>query len=101
MFTSMLRRVLPLLVGFVCCANSSVSRAAEVEIVRVWPGWHNADYFERIGEYFGRGENTGRETVLRTQAADRAGYYFLVRVKNTTALAGAKLAVSVVRPDMP
>src|SRR5205085_7644938 len=60
-----------------------------------------ADYFERIGEYFGRSESAGREIVLRTQAAERAGYYFLVRVKNHAAVPGAKCEVSVIRPDMP
>ena len=40
-------------------ASSVVARAAEAEFVRVWPQWHDAETFDRIGEYFGRGENRG------------------------------------------
>jgi len=76
--------------------------AADIEFVRVWPGWREAESFERIAEYFGRGERTsGRETVLRTQPERRAGYYFLVRIKSATAVPGATLQLSVIRPDAP
>lgn len=77
------------------------ARAADLEIVRVWPGWRDAASFERIGEYFGGRENTGREVVLRTQPGERAGYYFLVRVKNAAALPNAKFELSVIRPEAP
>src|SRR5688572_22541213 len=75
--------------------------AAEVEFVRVWPAWRDTESFERIGEYFGGAENTGREIVMRTQPAERAGYYFLVRVKKNADAAGAKFTLSVIRPDTP
>ena len=95
---AMLRLVLSLFaVGLV----GSLARAAEVELLRVWPGWREAESFDRIGEYFGRGENSGRHVVLRTQATVREGYYFLVRLKNTSALANAKFEVHVIRPDAP
>jgi hypothetical protein len=87
-------------VYFVCFVGTLL-RAADVEFVRVWPSWRDAESFERIGEYFGRPENTGRELVLRTQPDERAGYYFLVRVKNPTPTSGAKFALSVIRPDTP
>ena len=74
---------------------------ADVEFLRVWPAWRTDESFERIGEYFGRPENTGREIVLRTEPTQRAGYYFLVRVKSATALPGAKFTLSVIRPDHP
>jgi hypothetical protein len=77
------------------------SLAADVEFLRVWPGWRNADAFDRIGEYFGGRENTGRQLVLRTQGATREGYYFLVRVKSATALEGVTFEVHLIRPDTP
>jgi hypothetical protein len=76
-------------------------RGADVEFLRVWPGWRGAESFDRISEYFGGPENTGRHKVLRTHAEDRAGYYFLVRVKSAAALAAATFEVSVIRPDTP
>ncbi|MBI4626607.1 MAG: hypothetical protein HY736_25735 [Verrucomicrobia bacterium] len=94
------RHLLLLFVGFVCCAVS-LAYAAEVELVRVWPGWRDAEYFERIGDYFGRSENPGGQILLRTQADVRAGYYFLVRVKAAAAVAGARFELSVIRPDAP
>ena len=76
-------------------------RAAEAELLRVWPGWRDAESFERISEYFGGAENTGRQVVLRTQASAREGFYFMVRVKAAAALANARYEVSVIRPDAP
>ncbi|MGH7944888.1 MAG: hypothetical protein ACREH8_23210 [Opitutaceae bacterium] len=75
--------------------------AADVEFLRVWPGWRGAEAFDRISEYFGGREHTGRQLILRTQPDVRAGYYFLVRVKSTTALERAKFELSVIRPDAP
>ncbi|MDO8544321.1 MAG: hypothetical protein Q7S40_28100 [Opitutaceae bacterium] len=80
---------------------ATVAGAAEVEFKRVWPGWRDAESFERISEYFGRGENPGREIIVRTQPSERAGYYFLVRVKSATAIPDARFEVQVVRPDSP
>jgi hypothetical protein len=98
----MLRRLIPLFVFFAGCAVAAVSaRAADVEFLHVWPAWREAESFERIGEYFGGRENTGREVVLRSQPGARAGYYFLVRVKNATAQPAAKFELSVIRPDTP
>ena len=88
-------------VSLVCLAGTPVARAADAEFIRVWPGWRDAESFERIGEYFGGKENSGREQVHRSQAGARAGYYFLVRVKNATAQPGAKFLLSVIRPDHP
>ncbi|MEY4939823.1 MAG: hypothetical protein RIQ93_1558 [Verrucomicrobiota bacterium] len=78
-----------------------VARAADVEFLRVWPGWRAADSFERISEYFGRGEPGGREIMLRTRPADRGGFYFLVRVKHDAALHGGRFALHIIRPDAP
>ena len=82
-------------------ASSARCLAADVEFLRVWPSWRDADSFDRIAEYFGGPETAGRQVVLRTQQDTRAGYYFLVRVKNASALPNAKFEVSVIRPDNP
>lgn len=76
---------LVLLLG-VCAAS-----AADLTIVRVFTGWRDAASFKHISEYFSGRENTHGETMLRTQPAQRGGYYFLVRTANP----GAPLAVKV------
>ncbi len=93
-----MRRLLAclLLAGFAFSAS-----AASVEFVRVWPQWRNADAFDRISEYFGGNENDGRETVVRTQPGDRAGLYFLVRVKSDASVSDAKFILETIRPDNP
>lgn len=83
----------------VAFAGLSPARAADVEVLRVWPGWRDADSFDRIAEYFGGGESR-RQAVLRTQAGVREGYYFLVRVRSRDAMA-ARFALQVIRPDAP
>ena len=79
----------------------ALTRAADAEFTRVWPQWHDAASFDRISEYFGGAENSGRQIVLRTHANDRAGCYFLVRLNDAAARAGAKFMVNVIRPDAP
>lgn len=74
---------------------------AAVDIVRVWPAYRDADSFRRISEYLGGREGSGREIVLRSQAADRSGYYFLTRVKSDLALEDTNLVVEVVLPGNP
>lgn len=78
-----------------------LARAGEAEFVRVWPGWRDAESFERIGEYFGRGEGDSGGIVGRTQPDARDGYYFLVRVKSAAALPGARFELHIIRPDAP
>ncbi|MEX2043781.1 MAG: hypothetical protein WD941_00415 [Opitutus sp.] len=75
--------------------------AEEVEFVRIWPGWRDAESFERIGEYFGRDESQRREVILRTQPEERGGFYFLVRVKSADAVAAARFELHMIRPDWP
>lgn len=83
-------------------ALSSALSAAEVTFVRIWPAWREAASFERISEYFGGKENTGRQSVVRTQADQRGGFYFLVRTDNPgDALAGARFELKVIKPDSP
>ena len=75
------------------------AHASDVSFVRVWPGWQEADPFHRISEYFTDRINPGVRIILRTHADARAGFYFLVRVKNPGALIpGVKFVVHVVVP---
>lgn len=84
------------------CLFSFRLHAAEAEFVRVWPPvWRAAESLERISEYFGGDEKHGRQIILRSDAKERAGFYFLVRVKHPAALEGAKFVVHVIRPDAP
>jgi hypothetical protein len=77
-------------------------QAAGLEIVRIFPGWHSAESFHRVTEYFGGKENTGGATVLRTQSAELAGYYWFLRLKNPDApVAGAKFELQVITPVAP
>ncbi len=69
-----------------------------VRLVRVWPEWRAAESFTRISEYFDGKENTGGQTVLRSQPKERAGYYFLVRTETKTAVAGARVELQVLLP---
>lgn len=86
----------------VLLVTAPAALAAGVEFVRVWPAWRDAESFVRIGEFFGRPENTRGEIVLRTQPDVRDGYYFLVRIKKTDGVSGpARFELSVIRPDAP
>ena len=77
-------------------------RAAEVSFVRVWPQWQSADPFTRISEFFTGRENPGERIILRTQADNRAGLYFLIRVKNPGPLiTKTHFAVAVILPGHP
>jgi len=72
--------------------------AADLAIVRVWPGYRTAESFERISEYFGKDEDPHGQLVFRTEPNIRAGYYFLVRLKNTGAAVDAKIELQVITP---
>jgi hypothetical protein len=76
-------------------------RAAGPEIVRVFTGWRDAASFQRVSEYLSGKENTGGIIVLRSQPGARAGFYWLVRIKNDAPLAGAKFELQVVTPTSP
>ena len=91
-----MRRLLPLLLVL-----ATTAFAADARFVHVWPQWRNADAFDRIREYFGGPENDGRDIVLRTQAQQRAGLYFLVRVNSNAALDQGSFRLDIVRPDSP
>ena len=74
--------------------------AADLKLVRVWPGYRTADSFSRISEYFSGKENTGDQAIVRSQGANRAGFYFLVRTETAAAVAGARVEVQVLLPGV-
>ena len=74
---------------------------AAVEIVHVWPAHRTAESFQRLSEFFDGREHTGRETVVRTQAGARDGYYFLVRIRSDSAVAGTVFVLDVILPGRP
>lgn len=68
----------------------------ELAIVRVYSGWRDGASFKRISEYFDGKENTGNETVLRTHAGERSGYYYLLRVRNPGAARAVKVSIEII-----
>ena len=76
--------------------------AADLEIVRVFTGWHTAESFHRLGEYFGAKEKNEGITVFRTQAGEHSGYYWLVRLKNKSSrMSGNRFELQVISPSAP
>lgn len=102
----MLRPRRSLFVSFACfvlalAALAPAGRAADATFVHLWPGWREADSFDRITEFLGGAEPAGRRTLLRTQPDARAGYYFLFRLHLAAAVTAAKFELHVIRPDSP
>lgn len=82
--------------------TATLAWAGNVQFVRVWPGWRDAASFKRITEYFGGKEDTGGQTMLRTQAGDRSGFYFLVRTRSAaSAPTPVHFVLSVILPSAP
>jgi hypothetical protein len=82
--------------------SAGLARAAEVEFVRVWPKWRDAESFKRISEYFDGQENTGSQVVLRSHPEIRSGFYFLARVTHSgPAFSAAKVVLTLITPDSP
>lgn len=66
-----------LLIGCIGFAMSSIARA-EFRIRHITPQYIAEEPFKRISEYFTGKEDTGKRIILRTQADQRGGLYFLV-----------------------
>ncbi len=102
MKTALVRSRFPTLLfilGFLAALPSfGAAKEGELKIVRVFTGWREAASFKRISEYFDGKENTGGEIVLRTNAEQRGGYYFLTRIANPGAPVEAKLVLQIVLP---
>lgn len=91
---------LRLLLLLCLAAAAAAAPAPELALVRVWPGWKDAEDFTRLREYFGAAPDAGSRRVLRTTAEQRAGFYFLVRTRGP-AVPEATLELAVLRPDGP
>lgn len=84
---------------FLPLALASAVPLTAFELVRVWPGSRTADSFERISEYFTGHENPGRQTILRSQPAERGGYYWLLRTRTSSALSGVSIELTYTTPQ--
>jgi hypothetical protein len=98
-----LRNLLCLIVVTTAIALPAGARAKEtdVTIVHVFTGWREAASFKRISEYFNGQENTHGEVMLRTQPAQRGGYYFLVRAANPGGAVPVTIKVQLILPTGP
>ncbi len=72
------------------------AKEGDLSIVHVYTGWRDAASFKRISEYFDGKENTRGEAVLRSQPDQRAGFYFLVRVKSSAGPRALKATLHIV-----
>ncbi|MEY3609357.1 MAG: hypothetical protein RLZZ447_2145 [Verrucomicrobiota bacterium] len=89
------------LLFLLCVASAAAAAPApEFSLVRVWPGWKEAEDFTRLREYFGATPDSGPRRVLRTSPDQRAGFYFLVRTRGP-AVPAAVFELAVLRPDRP
>ncbi|HUJ43041.1 MAG TPA: hypothetical protein VLW52_05470 [Opitutaceae bacterium] len=96
------RRRLSFLRLLLVLALPAAAQAAGLEIVRVFTSWRAAASFQSVGEYLDGREHTGGIAVLRSQPGARAGYYWLVRLKNSgAAFSGAKFVLQVITPAGP
>jgi len=91
-------RALALLAIIPAFSTLSLAAQNEVNIVRIWPEYRQADSFTRIAEYFG-GQEKSRELLVRSQPTARQGYYFLVRFETPDARPGTILALEYILPS--
>ena len=73
------------------------SAFANLELVRVWPGYRDAASFTSASEYFQGPAAKSELTAQRTAPDQRAGYYWLVRTKSDSSLAGTIIRLEVTR----
>lgn len=58
------------------CASPRKQAPATVDILEIKPRYIEAQAFKRITEYMTGAEHKGRRVILRTDAAQRDGFYF-------------------------
>jgi hypothetical protein len=87
-----------LLPCFLLAAFTGSWAAAEVSLVRVWPGYRASETFVGIREYFGGDEPNGGRTTLRSQPDERGGYYWLIRARSSEPVPEAVVEVQFIRP---
>lgn len=81
-------------------AEASAKEGA-LTIVRTITSWRDAASFKRISEYFDGRENTAGGTILRTDPAQRTGYYFLLRVANPGAPIKVQFQLQLIEQGVP
>jgi hypothetical protein len=92
---------LPALI-FLLAGLTTSAFAADAKIVRLLPGYRTTASFQRLSEFFTGRENTGKETVLRSQPDARQGYYWFLRLENSgAAIAEATFELQVITPANP
>lgn len=75
----------------------TATAAADIELVRVWPGYRDAASFTSASEYFDGPAAKSHLIAQRSQPNHRAGYYWLVRTKSSTSISQAKVRLEVTR----
>ena len=89
-----------LLAAITLLSAAGVAGAADLQLKRVWPQWHDADSFQSFYEDHTGRELTGGWIVLRSQPDQRRGLYFLTRVENPGAqVPGAAFVLRVISPE--
>lgn len=89
---------LPRLITLVLTLGLGVSTAfAELELVRVWPGYRDAASFTSASEYFQGAAAKSNQLAKRSQPEARDGYYWLIRSKTPVAISAAKIRLEVTR----
>ena len=70
---------------------------ADVDLVRIWPGYRDAESFTSVAEYFGGADSKSNRIALRTNPAQRDGFYWLIRVKSDETITDGLIRLEVVR----
>ncbi|HBM86808.1 MAG TPA: hypothetical protein DD423_08595 [Opitutae bacterium] len=58
------------------CASTRKQTVESVDILEIKPRYIEAERFKRITEYMTGAEHKGRRVIIRTDAAQRGGFYF-------------------------
>ena len=75
-----MRIFLPALFSYLCiaCSTTKELENSPLEIVEIIPRYIETEHFKRISEYMTGKENPGRRVIVRTNAKQRDGYYFVL-----------------------
>lgn len=97
-------RLRPALILLALVLGAGIVRAEYPKIDYVAWYYKDAHVFKRISEYFGGGERTARKVILRTDASERAGLYFVCRLNGgdvSAFPAKSAFVLELVTPDSP
>lgn len=75
-----MRNLLLALLSLLCisCASNEKARVTEVNIVDIKPRYIDDESFKRVSEYLTGKENRGKRIIMRTDASQRDGFYFVL-----------------------